>query len=134
VPDVPGWDSEIHSVIRALIGFVGLRLDLLTTSKNYPQSRQIAAAYLARTRRPLIAMDVLYDARTPDLIGGPLRICLEAWITGMWVLCQGQPAVDILLTHYQHMSNRLIRTGGLGLELFEDIDGRPSASERGGTD
>ena len=92
MPDIPGWDSGIHEAIRDLIGFVGWRRDLLTTDRSYPQSRQIGAAYLARTRRLVIAMDLLYEAGTPDLIGGPLRICLESWITGMWVLGVGQPS------------------------------------------
>ncbi len=45
----------------------------------------------------MIAMDVLYEASQTDALGGTLRICLEAWITGMWVLAEGQDAVDIFL-------------------------------------
>ncbi len=122
VPDIPGWDSGIHSAIRDVIEFIGRRLDLLTTSKDYPQSRQIAAAYLARTRRVVIAMDLLYEAGTPDLIGGSMRVCLEAWITGMWVLAVGQPGLDILLANYQATTNKLVKNAGLGLELFEPIE------------
>jgi hypothetical protein len=70
-------------------------------------------------------MDLLYEAGTPDLIGTPMRVCLEPWITGMWVLGVGQPALDILFANYQVMSNKLIKTAGLGLELFEDIEDAP---------
>jgi hypothetical protein len=28
-------------------------------------------------------MDVLFEARMPDIMGGAMRICWEQWVTGM---------------------------------------------------
>ena len=86
MPDIPGWDDEIHGAVRAFVELVGERLALCTTSTRYPLVRQCAAIYLARMRRLIIGMDLLYEAEMPDLIGGEMRMCLEAWVAGMWVL------------------------------------------------
>lgn len=94
--EIPGWDEEIHGSIKALIGLIGDRLPLLTTSITQSQVRQLAAANLARVRRLVVGMDHFYEAGLPDLISGLLRVCLETWVTGMWVLVVGEDAINRL--------------------------------------
>jgi hypothetical protein len=122
MPEVPGWDEEIHGSIKSLIQLVDDRLPLLTTGENHPQVRQLAAAYLARVRRLVLAMDVLNEAGIPDALGGVLRICLEAWVTGMWVLCTREEAVDLLEAHHRFRSNRLIVDAQLDIEPLGGVD------------
>ena len=62
-----------------------------------------------------MGMDVLYEAEMPDLIGGLLRICLEAWVTGMWVRAVGDETLDILNAHYVFRNNLIIENAELGL-------------------
>ncbi len=126
MPDVPGWDEEIHASIKALVHLVGDRLDLFTTGVDQGrQVRHVAAAYLARVRRLLMGMDVLYEAEMPDLIGGPLRICLEAWVTGMWVIAVGDETLDILNAHYVFRNNLIIENAELGLQALDPVDDAP---------
>jgi hypothetical protein len=126
MPDVPGWDEEIHASIKALVHLVGDRLDLCTTGVDQGrQVRQVAAAYLARVRRLLMGMDVLYEAEMPDLIGGLLRICLEAWVTGMWVIAVGDETLDILNAHYVFRNNLIIENAELGLQALDPVDDAP---------
>jgi len=69
----------------------------------------------------------------PDAMGGVLRICLEAWVTGMWVLCVGQKAVDMLGADYGVTSNRYIVRTGIEVELLdvvEDAPQLPNVAER----
>jgi hypothetical protein len=103
--EVPNWTDDVHPAIKSLVDLVGDRLTLMTTAERYPQVRQLAAAYLARVRRLIMAMDVLYEAEMPDIVGSLLRICFESWVTGMWVLFVGQDAVDILLTDHTKTAN-----------------------------
>ena len=131
--EVPGWNEEIHDAIKALAQLVDDRLPLLTTDENHSQVRQLAAAYLARVRRLIVALDVLFGAGMPDAMGGVLRICLEAWVTGMWVLCVGQKAVDMLGADYGVTSNRYIVRTGIEVELLdvvEDAPQLPNVAER----
>jgi len=128
VSELPGWNEEIHGSIKALVVLVGDRLPLLTTSEDYPLVRQYAAAYLARVRRIVIGMDVLYEAEMPDLIGGLLRICFEAWIVGMWVLCVREDAVNRLIVEHPVRSNRLIDRADIPVEPLEEIEGRQTPS------
>jgi len=123
VAEIPGWDEEIHSAIKAMVRLVGSRLDLLTTSDDHSQVRQCAAAYLARVRRLVIGMDVLFEARMPDLMGGIMRICWEQWVTGMWVLCVGQDALDALEAHYRRESNQRITAAEMDADLLDEIEG-----------
>ena len=126
MPDVPGWDEEIHASIKALVQLVGDRLDRCTTGVDQGrQVRRVAAAYLARVRRLLIGMDVLYEAEMPDLIGGLLRICLEAWVTGMWVLAVGDETLDILNAHHVFRNNLIIENAELGLQALDPMDDAP---------
>jgi hypothetical protein len=120
--EVPGWTNEVHPAIRSLVDLVGDRLTQMTTAEGYPQVRQLAAAYLARVRRLTVAMDVLYEAEMPDVVGGLLRICFESWVTGMWVLLVGQDAVDMLLAHHVKTSNKLIEGAGLDVELLDEVE------------
>jgi hypothetical protein len=95
--------------------------------------RQCAAAYLARTRRLIIGMDLLYEAEMPDLIGGELRMCLEAWVTGMWVLAVGTEALDILNADHVRRNNRIIERAGLDLQALDpvaDAPGLPGIRDR----
>jgi hypothetical protein len=94
MPEVPGWADELHGTVKALIALVGDRIPDLTTGAPHP--RQMAALYLARVRRLVMGTDALYESQMPDVLGGVLRICFEAWITGMWVLCVGEEAVRLL--------------------------------------
>jgi len=123
VAEIPGWDEEIHGAIKDLIGLVGARLDLMTTSDDHSQVRQCAAAYLARVRRLVEGIDVLFEAGMPDLIGGLMRICWEQWITGMWVLLVGQGALDALEAHYRRESNRRITAAEMDVDLLTEIQG-----------
>ena len=49
--EVPGWDDEIRPALQALVDHVGEQFKYMTTATDYPQVRQLAAAYLARVRR-----------------------------------------------------------------------------------
>ena len=121
--DIPGWDDEIHGTVRALIELVGDRLTYCTTSPRYPLIRQCAAAYLARARRLLIGMDVLYEAEMPDVLGGVLRIFLEAWITGMWVLMAGDEVLVTLDAHNINQSRGFFEAlADLDLDLDLDLE------------
>ena len=133
MPDIPGWDEEIHGSIKALVQLVGDRLDLCTTSVEQLQVRQCAAAYLARVRRLIIGMDLLYEAEMPDLIGGPLRMYLEAWATAMWVLAVGTEALAILSADHVKQNNRIIERAGLDLQALDpvaDAPGLPGIRDR----
>lgn len=121
--DIPGWDDEIHGTVRVLIELVGDRLTYCTTSPRYPLIRQCAAAYLARARRLLIGMDVLYEAEMPDVLGGVLRIFLEAWITGMWVLMAGDEVLVTLDAHNINQSRGFFKAlADLDLDLDLDLE------------
>jgi hypothetical protein len=122
MPDIPGWDEEIHGAIRALVEVVGDRLQLCTTSTQQTQVRQVAAAYLARVRRLVVGMDALYEAEMPDVIGSVLRVCLEAWITGMWVLVVREEALVALNADYVRRGNLLIERAGLDVESLDPVD------------
>lgn len=133
MPDIPGWDEEFHGSIKALVQLVGDRLDLCTTSVEQLQVRQCAAAYLARVRRLIIGMDMLFEAEMPDLIGGLLRMCLEAWVTGMWVLTVGTEALAILNADHVKRNNRIIERAGLDLQALDaspDAPGLPGIRDR----
>ena len=121
--EIPGWDEEIHGAIKALVRLVGDRLDLLTTSDDHSAVRQCAAAYLARVRRLVIGMDVLFEAGMPDIMGGIMRICWEQWVTGMWVLFVGEDALDALEAHYRRESNRRITAAEMEVDLLDEIEG-----------
>lgn len=123
--EIPGWDDEIHGAIKALIPLVGDRLALMTTGDDGPGVRQLAAAYLARVRRIVIGIDVLYEQGMPDLIGALIRVCLEAWVTGMWVLFVGPDALDILSANHVFRSDQLIEAAELDLELLDDVADAP---------
>lgn len=118
--EVPGWDDEVRPALQALVGHVGDHLEYMTTAIDYSQVRQLAAAYLARVRRLIIAMDVLYDADMPDVLGVPFRVCFEAWVTGMWVILAGQDAVDAVMADHQWRTDKFITDAGLNLPLFDD--------------
>ena len=107
--DIPGWDEEIHDAIKALALLVGDRLPLMTTGDGHPQTRQLAAAYLARVRRLVMGMDVLYEAGMPDVLGGVLRVCFENWLTGMWVLVAREDALERLSANHAFRSNQVIK-------------------------
>jgi len=123
VAEIPEWDEENHGAIKALVRLVGARLDLMTTSDDLSQVRQCAAAYLARVRRLVEGIDVLFEAGMPDLIGGLMRICWEQWATGMWVLFVGQDALDALEAHYRRESNRRITTAEMDVDLLDEVEG-----------
>ena len=123
--EIPGWDEEIHGAIKDLIRLVGERLSFMTTGDGGPPVRQLAAAYLARVRRLVMGMDLLYEQGMPDLIGGPMRICLEAWVTGMWVLVVGPEAVAIIEANHVFRSNQLIKAAQLDLELLDAVEDAP---------
>jgi len=125
VAEIPGWDEEIHGAIKDVVRLVGGRLDLMTTSDDQSQVRQCAAAYLARVRRLVIGMDVLFEAGMPDVMGGVMRICWEQWVAGMWVLVVGRDALDALEAHYRRESNRRIIAAGMDVALLDVIEGPP---------
>jgi hypothetical protein len=120
--EIPGWDDEIHASIKALVHLVGGRLDLMTTGDEGVGVRQLAAAYLARVRRLVMGIDVLYEQGMPDLVGALVRVCLEAWVTGMWVLFVGPDALDILSANHVFRSNQLIEAAELDLELLDEVE------------
>ena len=120
---LPGWDEEIHGAIKALVSLVGDRLPLLTTSRTQSQVRQLGAAYLARTRRLVMGMDVLYENGMPDLVGGLMRICLDAWVTGMWVLVVGDDAIDRLNAEHVAQSNVYIEKTGIVPDPLPTVGG-----------
>jgi hypothetical protein len=122
MPDIPGWDDEIHGSVRSLLVLVGDRLALCTTSMQHSRVRQYAAAYLARVRRLIIGMDILYESDMPDVLGGVLRMCLEAWVTGMWVLALGDDALAVLDADLVKERNRLIERADLDLAKFDPVD------------
>ena len=51
-------------------------------------------------RTQLVAMDVLYEAGVPDAGGIPLQVCVDAWVTGKWVVLIGREAVNPLNADY----------------------------------
>jgi hypothetical protein len=120
--DIPGWSDGIHDSIRAVSSLVGSKFMYMTTGPNVPIVRQLTAAYLARVRRLLVAMDVLYDAELPDVLGGELRVLVEAWVTGMWVHYSDSEAVDRLEADYYGRSNILIEAAKLPVPPFEIMD------------
>jgi hypothetical protein len=88
--------------------------------------RQCAAGYVARVRRLVVGMDVLYEAEMPDVLGGVMRMCLEAWVTGMWVLSVGEKALTILEADRVTQKNLLIERAGFDLEPEEPLEGVPA--------
>jgi hypothetical protein len=124
--EIPGWDDGIYSSIKDISALVKAQLPNMTTGRTTPLVRQMSAAYLARVHRLIVAMEVLYEAGLPDVIGGVLRVCVEAWITGMWVFYTGSEAIDALEAEYLGRSNRLIKNAKLPVPSFEIID--PEAS------
>jgi hypothetical protein len=85
--------------------------------------RQCAAGYLARVRRLVLGMDVLYEAEMPDVLGGVMRMCLEAWVTGMWVLSVGEDALTMLEADRVTQKNLLIERAGFDLEPEQPLEG-----------
>ncbi len=83
----------------------------------------MAALYLARVRRLVMGMDRLHEAQMPDVLGGVLRICFEAWITGMWVLCVGQEAVDQLDADYVKRTNKHVAKTGMKIKPIPEVQG-----------
>jgi len=126
VTEIPGWDDEIQNAIKTLVRLVGERLALMTTGDDAVGVRQLAAAYLARVRRLVVGIEVLYEQGMPDLIGALMRVCLEAWVTGMWVLYVGPDALDILSANHVYRSNQLIEAAELDLELLDAIEDAPN--------
>lgn len=130
--EIPGWETEIHPTIKAVIKLIGDRLPELR-STEFPHPRVMAAAYLARVRRLVIATEVLYESGMPDVVGVPLRVCFEAWVTGMWVVMIGQDATDILNADYPVQVNRWVKKAKLDNEHvpeIENIDKLPSVWDR----
>jgi len=123
--DIPDWEQH-RETIRRLADLVEAQLPLLTTDENHPLARQLAAAYLARCRRLVVAMDLLYEAGMRDVVGGVLRICFEAWLTGLWVLFTGRDAVARLNREYISRMNQLIREANLGEPLQDEVDDVPN--------
>jgi len=123
VTEVPHWEDEVHGAIKDLISFVGEQLPHLTTRTAHP--RQMAAAYLARMRRLVLGIDVLYGAGLPDVLGGVLRIAYETWATGMWVLCIGDEAAKLIDAEYVIRTNQLIERLDLGIDIIPEIEGVP---------
>lgn len=61
----------------------------------------------------------------PDLMGGVLRTCLEAWVTGMWVLAVREEALEILDANYVHRANLIIENAKLDVEKLAPVTGAP---------
>ena len=120
--EVPDWDNKIHPTIKALIQFVDDRLPTLT-STEFPHPRVMAAAYLARVRRLVMATEALYEAGMSDVVGVPLRVCFEAWVTGMWVVLVGQDAADRLNADYAIRINHFVERARLDVEPVPGTEG-----------
>jgi hypothetical protein len=90
--------------------------------------RQTAAAYLARCRRLLIAMDALREEQLIDVTSLPLRPLFEAWLVAMWVLYEREPAVNRLVEDYQASLEKMNRLANLGWDpaLYASGDQLPS--------
>jgi hypothetical protein len=121
--ETPHWEDEVHGAIKELISFVGSQMPYLTTRAAHP--RQMAAAYLARMRRLVLGINVLYDAALPDVLGGVLRIAYETWATGMWVLCIGDEAAKLIDADYVIQTNQLIERLDMDIDIIPEIEGAP---------
>ncbi len=124
--DIPGWDEGIYTSIKTVDSLVDAKLAYMSTGQNAPLVRQMSAAYLARVRRLIVAMGVLYEAGLPDVMGGVLRICVEAWIIGMWVHYTGNDALERLHAEYVDRSNALITSAKLPGPTFDVIEEKAS--------
>jgi hypothetical protein len=113
-PEIPDWSGK-HDTILSLAGLVQQRLPLLTSAPGY-ESREVAAAYLARCRRLILGMDLLRREGFADLIGALLRILFENWLHGMWVLLGGVPILESLKEAHQGERERLNRMAQLELD------------------
>jgi len=122
LPDEKERDA-IHNVVIGLIEYLGDRFSLLTTSASESQVRQWAAAYLARMRRLVIGIDILYEAQAPDLIGALLRMSVETWITGIWLISSGEDALKRLQTEHAIRWNAFVKKGNLPFELLPEVGG-----------
>ena len=67
---IPDWEAK-YAAILGTADLVAERLPLLTTKAGHFMGRQVAAAYLARCRRLLLAMDHLRLAGMNDTMGSP---------------------------------------------------------------
>lgn len=120
---VPQWDRT-HQAILDVVEFIAARLDLLTSSSAC-RSRQVAAGYLARCRRLLLAMDLLRLNGFIDGVGLALRPFFEAWLYGMWALLGDPSVIDKLVSGYKDQIEKMNRLAGLELKDIEGWEKEP---------
>jgi hypothetical protein len=107
--EIPNWTVR-HQAIRDLIELVGQNIPYLTSRPDL-RSRHLAACSLARCRVLLIGLDRLIEADLGEVAGVLLRSLYETWLTGSYVLLEGDASVDPLLNEYKRRIDQLVRMG-----------------------
>jgi len=115
--DVPDWDQHDRS-IRALADVIEQRLPLLTSRSEFA-ARQYAAAYLARCRRLVLAIDAV-RGEFPDAVGTLLRPMFETWLTANWLVLDPDEAMPALANDYKVEVEKMTRLAGLDVEDVDD--------------
>lgn len=123
MPDVDDWDDTVLPAIKDILQNIGDHLPDLR-SEEFPQSRLMAAAYLARLRRLVLGMESLYKDDLPDVMGIVLRSAYEVFITGMWVHLDGDEATARLNVVYPGQMNRIIMNLRIDADLVPSVEGR----------
>src|SRR6516165_5421925 len=111
--DVPNWD-EHHRSIRTLADLIEQRVPLLT-SRPALAARQYAAAYLARCRRLVLAIDAV-RGEFPDAVGALLRPMFETWLTATWLVLDPDEALPALANDYKVEVEKMTRLAGLDVD------------------
>jgi hypothetical protein len=87
------------------------------------RSRHIAACSLARCRSLLIGIDRLVEADLGEVAGVLLRSLYETWLTGSYVLLQGDESVDPLIDEYKRRIKQLVSLGHFEIPGDWSFDG-----------
>jgi hypothetical protein len=103
------------------VELVGDRLPLCTTSVEH--AGPTGGGGLSSPSSAARGRDgCVYESEMPDVVGGELRVCMEAWITGMWVLVLREEALVALNADYVRRGNLLIERAGLDVQLLDPVE------------